>query len=197
MKNTLHALFATACLTTVLVGCGGRDSDYDDTTAMQVDTSAGMAALPQEYTEAELIGLIGLANEGTIEMAKLAQTNATSSEVKALAGKAIEGHTALDKKAKDLAAQLNLTPMVPTADESLTEDHRKWMDDLNSKPKGKDWDAAYLEYEIDRHETILDETKDALSREQRPEVRAYLEELRTHIEGHVPAYKDVLNKIRA
>lgn len=197
MKKTLHALFATACLTTVLVACGGRDSDYDDTTAMQVDTSAGMAALPQEYTEAELIGLIGLANEGTIELAKMARTNATSPDVKALTGKAIEGHTALDKKAKDLAAQLNLTPTVPTADESLAENQRKWVDELNSKPKGKDWDAAYLEHEIERHETILDEVKDALSREQRPEVRSYLEELRTHIEGHLPAYKDVLDKVRA
>ncbi len=197
MKNTLHALFATACLTTVLLACGGRASDYDDTTGMQFDTSAGMAALPQEYTEAELLGLIGLANEGTIALAKIAQTSATSAEVKTLAGKAIDGHAALDKKAEDLAAQLNLTPTVTTADESVAEDYRKWVEDLNSKPKGKDWDAAYLEYEIERHETILDEVTDAMSREQRPEVRAYLEGVRTHIEGHVPAYKDVLNKLRA
>jgi putative membrane protein len=156
-----------------------------------------MAALPQEYTEAELLGLIGLANEGTIDLAKMAQTGATSAEVKKLAGKAIEAHSALDKKGKDLAAQLNLTPMVPTADESLAENHQKWVTELNSKPKGKEWDAAYLEYEIDRHETILDEVNDALSREQRPEVKAYLEEVKSHIEGHVPAYKEVLDKLRA
>lgn len=194
MKNTRYAL-TVVCLTAAFA-CGGRDSEYD-TAGVTIDTAAGMAALPQEYTEAEMLGLVGLANEGTIELAKVAQTSATSPEVKELAGKAVEGHTALDKKAKDLAAQLNLTPMVPTADESLADNHRKWMDDLNTRPKGKDWDAAYLEHEIERHETILDEVKDALSREQRPEVRAFLEEVRTHIEGHIPAYKSTLDKLRS
>ena len=196
MKNTRHAFLAVACLTAVVTACAGRDSEYDSA-GVQVDTAAGVAALPQEYTEAEMIGLLGLANEGTIALAKMAQTNATSPVVKALAGKAVEGHTALDTKAKDLAAQLNLTPMVPTADESLAENQRKWSEHLNTAPKGKDWDAAYLEHEIDRHETVLDEVKDALTREQRPEMRAFLEEVRTHIEGHLPAYRSTLDKLRA
>ncbi|MGQ0639334.1 MAG: DUF4142 domain-containing protein [Gemmatimonadaceae bacterium] len=195
MKNTRHALITAACLTAVLAACAGRDSEYDSA-GLQVDTAAGMAALPQEYTAAEMLGLLGLANEGTIALANMAQTNATSREVKALAGKAIEGHTALDKKAKDLAAQLNLTPMVPTADESLAENQRKWTEALNNKPKGKEWDAAYLQYEIERHETVLDEVKDALTREQRPEVRAFLEEVRTHVEGHLPAYRSTHDQLK-
>lgn len=196
MKNTRHALFTALCLSATLVACGGRDTDYNDTAGLQVDTAAGIAALAQEYTESELLGLIGLANEGTIELAKKAQNMATSSEVKTLAGKAIEAHGALDKKAKDLAAQLNVTPVVPTADESLAENQRKWMDELNTKPRGKEWDAAYLDYEIERHETVLDEVKDALSRDQRPEVKAYLEEVKTHVEGHIPAYKELRDKLK-
>ena len=190
MKTTRHAFLTGICLAAALVACGDRDN-------YAVDSAAGITALPQEYTEAELLGLFGLANDGTIALAKLAQSKATSPEVKALAGKALEGHNELGRKAMDLAAQLNLTPVVPSADESLTENNRKWMDDLNQKQAGKDWDKAYLEYEIDRHETILDEVKDALSREQRPEVRAFLDEVRTHIEGHIPAYKDVVNKLEA
>lgn len=190
MKTTRHALITGICLSAALVACGDRDN-------YSVDSAAGLTALPQEYTEAELLGLIGLANDGTIELAKLAQSKATSPDVKALAGKAVEGHSALGKKAMDLSAQLSLTPVVPSADESLTENNRKWMDDLNQKPAGKEWDTAYLEYEIDRHETVLDEVKDALSREQRAEVRAFLEEVRMHIEGHIPAYKDVVKKLEA
>jgi putative membrane protein len=144
-----------------------------------------------------MLGLLGLAIAGSIEMAKLAQTKSTGPEVKTLAGTAIEGHAALDRKAKDLAAQLNLTPMVPTADEGLAEDQRTWMEELHTKARGKDWDAAYLEHEIDRHENVLDEVKDALTREQRHEMRAFLEEVRTHIEGHIPAYRSTLDKLRA
>lgn len=188
MKNTRHAFIAGICLSAALVACGDRDT-------YEVDSAAGMIALPQEYTESELLGLIGLANEGTIELAKLAQSKATNPEVKTLAGKAVQAHSELGQKAMDLAAQLNLTPIVPSADESLAENQRKWMDELNTEPMGKDWDKDYLEYEIDRHETVLDEVKDALGREQRPEVRAFLEEVRTHIEGHIPAYKDVVSKL--
>ncbi|HJU72735.1 MAG TPA: DUF4142 domain-containing protein [Gemmatimonadaceae bacterium] len=193
--KTRHALTAF-CLATV-VACGGRDTDYDDTAGVRVDSAAGVADLTREYTEAELLGLVGLANEGTIEMAKLAQNMATTPEVKSLAAKAVEGHTALDKKAKDLAAQLNLTPTVPQADESLGEDHRKWMEHLNSTQKGNEWDAAYLDHEIQRHETVLDETKDALNREQRAEVKAFLEEVKTHIEGHIDVYRQTRDKLRA
>lgn len=195
MKNTRHAFIAGICLSAALVACGDRDTAYDDTTGMRLDSAAGSTALTPEYTESELLGLIGLANEGTIELAKLAQSKATSPDVKTLAGKAVQAHSELGTKAMDLAAQLSLTPMVPSADESLAENQRKWMDELNTEQPGKDWDKDYLEYEIDRHETVLDEVKDALSREQRPEVRAFLEEVRTHIEGHIPAYKDVVSKL--
>lgn len=197
MKTMRHTLFTAVCLSAAIVACEGRGTDYDDTAGVRVDSAAGIADLTQEYTDAEILGLLGLANEGTIELAQKAQSMATSPEVKTLAGKAIEGHSALDKKAKDLAAQLNLTPVVPDQDESLAEDHRKWMSELDSKTKGKEWDAAYLDNEIDRHETILDEVKDALSRDQRPEIRAFLEEVRTHIEGHVPQYREVRDKLRA
>ena len=197
MTNNRHAILAAFSLAAILAACGGSDTDYNDTAGLQVDTAAGVADLTQEYTEAELLGLVGLANEGTIEMAKQAQTMATSPEVKTLAGKAVEGHTALDKKAKDVAAQLNLTPVVPTDDEALGEKQRKWMDELKSMSKGKDWDATYLDHEIERHEAVLDEVKDALGREQRPEVKAFLEEVRTHIEGHIGTYREVRDKLRA
>jgi predicted outer membrane protein len=195
MSNTRHLVLA-AGFAAAIVACGGRDGAYDDTSSLQVDTAAGMAALPQEYTESELLGLTSLSNEGTIALANLAKTKATSAEVKSLATKAVEGHSALDKKGKDLAAQLNLTPMVPSADENLADNQAKWMEELTQKPASQEWDAAYLQYEIERHETILDEVKDALSREQRPEVRAYFEEVRTHIEGHLPEYRRVLDTLR-
>jgi len=193
MQNTRHALITAVCLV-ALVACSGRDSEYDDTSGVQIDTAAGVIDL-REYTEAELLGLIGLANDGTIELAKIAQQMATTPEVKTLAGKAMQGHTDLDKKAKDLAAQLNLTPNVPTADESLAENQRKWTEELKSMQKGKDWDKKYLEYEISRHETVLDEVNDALSREQRPEMKTFLETVTTHIEGHLPAYREQRDKL--
>jgi predicted outer membrane protein len=196
MITRKHALVAALCSSTAFVACADRDDHYDDTTGLYMDSAAGMTALTYEYTEAEMLGLIGLANSGTIELAKIAQMSATDPEVKTLAESAISGHQALDTKGKDLAAQLNVTPTVPSADESLAENQRKWMDALNTKTKGAEWDADYLGYEIERHETILDEVKDALSRDQRPELRAYLEEVRMHIEGHLPKYREVRDKLR-
>lgn len=195
MSNTRHIAFAVS-FAAAIAACGDRSGAYDDTSGLQVDTSAGMAALPQEYSESELIGLTSLSNEGTIALANLAKTKATSPEVKSLASAAIEGHTALDRKGKDLAAQLNLTPMVPSADENLADNQARWTEELTQKAAGREWDVAYLQYEIERQETILDEVKDALSRDQRPEVRAYFEEVRTHIEGHLPEYRRVLDSLR-
>lgn len=193
MPNMRHALTTTVCLV-ALLACRGGDSDEYDTTDVRIDTAAGVTDM-REYTEAEVLGLIGLANDGTIQLAKLAQQMATTPEVKTLAGKAIEGHTQLDRQAKDVAAQLHLTPNVPASDEDLAENGRKWHDELSSMPKSKAWDKKYLEYEISRHETVLDEVKEALSREQRPEMKAFLETVKTHIEGHLPAYQEQKEKL--
>jgi predicted outer membrane protein len=196
MHTRRHALITAMCLSAAFVACADRDGDYDDTSGLYFDTAAGMTELTYEYTEAEMLGLTGLANRGTIELAKIAQMSATNPEVKTLAGSALSAHGELDQKGKDLAAQLNVTPTVPSADESLTENQRKWMDALNTKTKGTEWDADYLGYEIERHETILDEVKDALSSDQRPEMRAYLEEVRMHIEGHLPKYRELRDKLQ-
>lgn len=195
MQNTRHARLTAICLV-ALVACRSGGSEYDDTTRLQIDSAAGITDLNRtEYTEAELLGLIGLANDGTIELAKLAQRMATTPEVRALADKAIQGHAELDRQAKDLAARLNLTPAVPTADEGLAENQRKWSEELNGMAKGKDWDREYLEYEIARHEMVLDEVNSALIREQKPEVKMFLETVKTHIEGHLPAYREQKDKL--
>ena len=57
MQNTRHALMTAVCLV-ALVACRGRDSEYDDTSRVHIDTAAGFTDM-REYTEAELLGLIG------------------------------------------------------------------------------------------------------------------------------------------
>ncbi|MGQ0538548.1 MAG: DUF4142 domain-containing protein [Gemmatimonadaceae bacterium] len=195
MNTRKHALLSTLCAVALLAACEPRDTAMDDTLGGRMDTAAGVTDLTREYTEAELLGLIDLANDGTIEMGKMAQTTATNAEVKSLAGKAVEGHTELARKGTELASRLNLTLVVPDADEDLADNHRKWMEHLTGMTKGVEWDRAYLDHEIERHRTILDEVKDALGRTQNPDVRTYLEEVRTHIEGHIGTYEQVKDKL--
>lgn len=193
MLNARHALAATLCLL-ALLACRREDSEYDDTTRIQIDTAAGVVDM-REYTEAELLGFMGLANDGTIQRARLAEQRATTADVKALARMAIEDHTRLDRQAKDVAAELHLTPNVPTADENLAENQQKWYEEQSSTEPGTDWDKKYLAYEISRHETVLDEVNDALRREQRPEMKTFLESARTYIERHLVTFREAREKL--
>ena len=166
----IAALFAAAC---------GPKENAD------VDTAAGALAAPDstlnatkaEYTPAELLGLINAGQAAYTEASKLAATKATDAEVKAFAKSIVDANRADTTAIGATAKALAVTPTLPENDEDVADDHRKGVADLTSKAKGKEWDEAYLEYQIGITKKVLDEVKDALSRNPAPEMRTLLDSL--------------------
>ncbi len=95
---------------------------------------------------------VNAANGGMLEvqLGKLAQTNAQSSEVRAF-GKMMEtDHGAANEKLKSIAAANNIT--LPA---SLGEDAQKHYNDLAAK-KGPDFDKLYVDMMVDDHAKDID-----------------------------------------
>jgi putative membrane protein len=87
-----------------------------------------------------------------IEAAKLAQTRATHADVKAFAAMMVKDHTkstdALKKAIGDSGQ-----PLTPPA--TLPDDLKDKLDDL-SKVDAKDFDANYMDNQVDAHQAALD-----------------------------------------
>ena len=187
----------------LLVACDRGDHPKADTALTKAveaigaatDSAAGRLA-GREYTNAELTGLLHSYDADEIEVGELAQTKATDPQVRAFAKRIVGEHRALDTEVHSTAQRLQLSTAKVDI-EDLAEDHRKGMEELNGKAKGRDFDDAFLEHEIKMHKKVLDEIEDSLGRNRNTELRPLLEKARDGIRAHLTAAEDLRKKITA
>lgn len=182
-----------------LIGACAKSDDVAISDTLVGDTTAvpsvETGAVDREYTDGELFALIDLVNDGSIEVAKLAQTKATNAEVKAFARKVASEHGALNKETAAMATKMNLTLTLPENDEDIAENHVDGLKDLTDKPKGEEFDEGYVEHEIKMHKTIIDEVKDALERPNlNAETQAFLQKALTGFQAHLQAAEAIEKK---
>jgi putative membrane protein len=197
---------STRCLLGILVAaslvaCGDGREGTDTSGAIgdtlaSVGTRAESAAgvVTNEYTDAELLGLLNATNDAEVEIGTLAAGKATDPQVKAFAQRIASEHRMLKTEVDALGRTMSVTPTIPRNDEGIVESRRKVLADLTAKPAGKEFDEAFLEHEISLHRTILDEVSDALDRSPNPQVKALLEKARTGLQGHLTTAQELEKK---
>jgi putative membrane protein len=180
---------AAAETDTAVGAAGGAVGAVADTVAARV---AG-----REYTNGELVGFVNTYNDEEIEVGQMAQKKATDPQVRQFAQRIVGEHRALKTEVTSTAQRLNITAVMPKADEDLLEDHREGMRDLNNKAKGKEFDEAFLEHEIKMHKKVLDEVEDALGRNRNQELNPLLEKARTGLRAHLTRAEELEKKFGA
>ena len=179
-----------------LAACGDRTPEATiDTAAGAVDSALNVAGT--EYTPAELLGLINEGQNAYVEASTLAQTKATDAGVKSFAKQIVDANRSDTSGIGSTAKTLNLTPMLPTNDENVSEDRVDGMKNLRDKAMGKEWDEAYLEFQIKMHRKILDEVNDALGRNPTAEMRTLLENTRTTLQNRLTRAEELEKKFGA
>jgi putative membrane protein len=148
MKTTMLSILSVASLA-ILTSCGdGGNKDAKETakdqneqkfdnTKMEDDTKFAVAAADGGMME--------------VQLGKLAQTNASSQQVKDFGRQMVDDHSKGNDELKALAQKKNIT--LPAA---ISDKHQKDYDDL-AKKKGADFDKAYIDNMVDDHKEDIDE----------------------------------------
>jgi len=79
-------------------------------------------------------------------------------------------HHQLRAQGEALATKLKITPAAPSGD-PVTPAAQKEMGTFNSTPKGKDFDRAYIDAEVDIHKAALDIATKAAAQTQNAELK--------------------------
>lgn len=117
-----------------------------------------VAAAPvaaQAPNDAQIASIVVTANQVDIDAGKLAQSKASSPEVKAFGKQMVTDHTAVNKQATALAKKLKLKPQDNPTSKSLKSGGAKNLKAL-AKLKGPAFDKAYIEHEIAYHRQVID-----------------------------------------
>jgi len=182
-----------AVLTVAVVavaGCSKKENYGADTTAaasstVTSDTSAMGAAAPSgTWTDANIFALLDEANMADSSAGSIAGTKGTSSEVREFGKRMMRDHHQLRSQGEALAKKLKVTPAAPS-DDPVMPMAQDETNTLNSTAKGKDFDKAYIDAEVNAHKAVLDLATKAAGQTQTAELKNLIQKAAPVIKGHL------------
>jgi len=198
---------AAAAVLCVLTACGKKENygAAGDTThgagatasaarsGAGATTAAAPAAAPT-LTDANIVFILDQANAADSARGHLATTKGTSADVRSFGRLMVAEHHMLRQQGQQLAKKLNVTPQAPANDQSEAQ-AKMQLDSLNAMPKGKAWDKAYIDYEVNAHQQVLDTANKAHDAAQNPELKDLISKAAPVIQKHLDRAKQIQQKL--
>ena len=111
-------------------------------------------ARSDRVSDANIAAIVVAANNADIAYASMALNKAVSAEVKAFAQRMIADHNGVNTAAVDLVTRLGVTP-VETSISLDIRDNAEVIRDRLREHEGVNFDRAYIDNEIEYHESLL------------------------------------------
>lgn len=191
MKKKITILFALPFL---LLACNneGKDSveQADSANRAAMDSSAGPQTIA---TDEESSGFLVKAADGgmsEVELGQLAQQKATHPDVKNFAAMMVSDHSAANDQVKSLATLRNVT--LPA---TVSEDHKKHMDDLVKK-NGNAFDKAYMNMMEDDHQKTIDLFENASNKVNDAEIKTFADNTLPKLRMHLDSVKAIRKRLK-
>jgi putative membrane protein len=148
-------------------------------------------AFAQSPTDAEIAAIVVTANQVDIDAGKLAQSKATSPEVKKFGQQMVTDHTGVNKSATELVTKLKVTPQDNATARSLKDGGEKNVANLKTL-QGAAFDKAYVDHEVAYHQAVLDAVdKTLIPSAQNAELKALLVKVRPAFVAHLEHAKSL------
>ena len=186
-----------------LAACGKKENYADSTAASSTaagDTSA-LAAGPASSTtsgngsDPNIVAMLDEANAADSSAGAIAATKGTAAAVRDFARRMMRDHHQLRTQGADLAKKLNVTPAAPSDDPvpGMAQDETNT---LNSTAKGKDFDKAYIDAEVDAHKKVLDLATKAAAQTQNAELKNLIQKAAPVIQGHLDKAESIQKTLK-
>ena len=202
MSGSGSRLTTLAVATLAIVACAKKENYAADTTAAssttRADTSAMAAGAPApsgNWTDPNIVALLDEANMADSSAGAVAATKGTASAVRDFARRMMRDHHQLRAQGEALAKKLKITPAAPS-DDPVTPAGQKEMDTLNSTAKGKDFDKAYIDAEVDVHKAVLDIATKAAGQTQNAELKNLIQKAAPVIKGHLDKAESIQKTLK-
>jgi len=155
---TRHLMLAGACAIALSLGACNKNNGAADTNAAGANPTpdahpAATIPTPANETNAQdYVTKAANADMMEVEAAKVAQSRATSADVKAFAKQMVADHT---KSTADLKSTLKTANLTLTPPSALPGDMADTVNDLKTVD-AKDFDKKYMSLMVDSHQDALD-----------------------------------------
>jgi putative membrane protein len=149
------------------------------------------ALLAQQPNDAQIAAIVVTANQVDIDAGKLAESKATSPEVKAFGKQMVTDHTGVNKQATELVTKLGVKPEDNPTAQSLKSGGADNVRALTAL-SGAAFDKAYVDHEVAYHQQVLDAVdKTLIPSAQNAELKALLVKVRPAFVAHLEHSKQL------
>lgn len=193
MRNQLMVMGVTFAL----AACGGPDDeiDFSDTAlgvmeqpAMEPGTEAGAADVGS-WSAANMLSHIVTGDSLEVELGRLAESKAQSDDVRAVAETIVRDHSANRDEALQLAQQEHLALTPPPADTSAA--HASNVMQQLQGLEGDAFDRAFVQRQIEHHQTEVRNLTTMQATVDDPEVRAFIDRTLTAVQDHLDQLQQI------
>jgi putative membrane protein len=150
---------------------------------------------PATWSDANIVALLDEANAADSTAGALAATKGTAASVRDYGRRMARDHHQLRAQGAALAKKLGVTPAAPS-DDPIPAAAQKEMDTLNSTAKGKDFDKAYIDSEVDIHKAVLDLATKAAGQTPTAELKALIQKAAPVIQAHLTLAESIESKMK-
>jgi putative membrane protein len=183
------AILALSAL--ALAACTKKDDTAADTTAATntmsgTDTGAvsSTPAAPSGWSDANIFALLDEANAADSSEGAIAAVKGTSAQVREFGKLMMRDHHAMRVEGEALSKKLAIAPQ-PSADDDSQAELQKNLEMLNTTAKGKDFDKAYIDLQVDDHKSVLEKATKAMSATQNAELKNLLQKASPKVVAHL------------
>jgi len=178
----------------LLAACSPKADETPDTLATTPPATATTPTVTDAWTDANVLDVITVANQGEIDYSQIAAEKASNVSVKQFAQKMVKEHGTMLESVKGLASRLGVTPAANDKANDLKEENAKDINDLNAKT-GADFDKEFMEEQIDMHQETLDLLNDVDGRTTNADLKAAIAEAKPKVQAHLDEAKAIKDKI--
>ena len=184
----------------VLAACSKKENNGTDATGATSTAStdtlamAGSAAAGT-WTDANIFALLDEANAADSAAGAIAVTKGTASAVRDYGRRMVRDHHQLRVRGEALAKKLKIIPAAPV-DDPVAPAAQKHMDNINSTAKGKDFDKAYIDGEVEIHKSVLELATAAARQTQNTELKYLIQKAVPVIRDHLDLAESVQNSLK-
>jgi putative membrane protein len=180
----------------ILAACSPQNEQTADTlTTTPPATAATPAPADAAWTDANVVDVLTVANQGEVDYSQIGAEKATRADVKKYAQMMVKDHGTMLEAVKSLATRLNVTPATNDKANDLKEENTKDITDLNAKTVGKEFDDEFMEEQVDMHQETLDLLNDLDSRTTNADLKAAIAEAKPKVQAHLDQAKALKDKV--
>jgi len=180
----------------ILAACSPKNDQTTDTlTTTPPATAATPAPADAAWTDANVVDVLTVANQGEVDYSQIGAQKATRADVKKFAQMMVKDHGTMLDAVKSLATRLNVTPASNDKANDLKEENTNDINDLNGKTVGKDFDDEFMEEQVDMHQETLDLLNDLDSRTTNADLKAAIAEAKPKVQAHLDQAKALKDKV--